>query len=89
MKDRTAATYASVWALLLLLLAATVILAHVDLGSANNAVALLIAAAKAGLVLLFFMELRRSDLATRSMAAASFLLLATLVALTFTDYAAR
>jgi cytochrome c oxidase subunit 4 len=89
MKDATITTYFRVWLALLLLLGATVALAHLDLGKANAAVALLIAAAKAALVLAFFMELRRADVATRSTAAAGFLLLAVLVALTFTDYGTR
>lgn len=89
MKAGTVVTYVVVWLLLQLLLVSTIVLAGVDLGGFNAAVALLIAAAKTALVLLFFMELRRSDLATRSTAAMGFLLLATLLVLTFADYAGR
>lgn len=89
MKRSTVVIYVVVWLLLQLLLFSTIVLAHVDLGGLNAAVAVSIAAAKTMLVLLFFMELRRSDLATRSTAAMGFLLLATLLALTFADYAGR
>lgn len=86
---RTAITYAVVWLALLALLALTVVLAQVDLGGANTAVALLIAAAKAALVLWFFMQLRVADVATRIAAGAGLLLLAALLALALVDYSAR
>jgi len=59
--DITSQTYSAVFASLLGLLGLTVAAAHFDLGALNVVVALVIAAAKATLVLLYFMQLKRSN----------------------------
>ena len=77
------------WAALLLLLAITTGAAFLPLGPFNIAVALAIAAAKALLVLLFFMELVRSSGLVRAFAVAGFFWLLILLALTSADYLTR
>src|SRR3569833_2858905 len=77
------------WAGLLLLLALTTGAAFLPLGRLNVAVALAIAVAKALLVLLFFMELRRSTGLARAVAVAGFFWLLILLALTSADYLTR
>jgi cytochrome c oxidase subunit 4 len=77
------------WAGLVLLLAATTGIAFLPLGRLNAFVALGIAAAKALLVLLFFMELKRSSGLVRAFAAAGFLWLLLLLTLTSADYLTR
>ena len=81
--------YLLTWIALMALLAATFTLAHFCLGSFNAAVALAIAAAKAGLVALFFMHLRRASVLLAIFAAGAFLWLAILFGLSGTDYATR
>jgi len=83
------AHYAKVVAALLLLLLLTIGLAYVDLGSLNTAVALLISAAKAALILLFFMHLRRASGLTRLAAGVGFFWLGILLAHTLSDYLTR
>ncbi len=78
-----------VWLGLLALLALTTAMAFVQLGSANLAIALAIAIAKAALVLWFFMELKGSAGLVRAFALAGFLWLLILIALTWTDYSHR
>ena len=77
------------WIALVLLLAATTTLAFVPLGNFNIVVALAIAAAKALIVLLFFMELRGSRALVRTFAAAGFFWLLIMITLTTADYAHR
>lgn len=77
------------WLALMVLLALTTALAFVPLGSANLFVSLGIAAAKALLVLIFFMELSASSGLVRAAAAAGFFWLAIMVALTTADYTHR
>ena len=77
------------WAALLLLLAATTGAAFLPLGRLNAAVALTIAAAKALLVLIFFMELKRSSGLVRAFAFAGFFWLLILLTLTSADYLTR
>jgi cytochrome c oxidase subunit 4 len=74
---------------LLALLAATFALAHVKLGAVGLAVALAIAAAKAGIVLLYFMQLRRADGMHRIAAALGVFWLGILMSLTLSDYVSR
>jgi cytochrome c oxidase subunit 4 len=81
--------YAKVTAALLGLLAATIVLAYVNLGPLNSAVALLISAAKAALILLFFMHLRRASGLTRLAAALGFFWFGILLAHTLSDYLTR
>lgn len=73
----------------MLLLLATVGAAFVDLGPMNTALAMLISAAKAGLILLFFMQLKRETPLIRIFACVGFFWLAIMLALTLSDYSTR
>lgn len=77
------------WVALLALLAATFALAHVRLGNLNAAVSVAIGAAKALLVALVFMKLRRGTTLLVVFAGAGLLALAILFGLSGTDYATR
>ena len=81
--------YFLVFAALLALTLATVLVAEVDLGVFNDVVALTIAVTKAMLVLLFFMHIRHSTRMTVLTAVAGFFWLAILIGLTMADYASR
>lgn len=74
------------WLALIILLAATTASAFVPLGSLNLPLSLLIAIAKALIVLLFFMELRASRPLVRAFAAAGFFWLLIMIVLTGADY---
>ncbi|MFT8244736.1 cytochrome C oxidase subunit IV family protein [Roseomonas sp. BN140053] len=78
-----------VWGALVVLAAATVLLAFVPLGRLNMAASLGIAAAKALLIALFFMNLRRPDPLLRLAGFASLLWIGFLFALTFADQLTR
>ncbi len=82
-------TYLAVYGALLLLLAATTLMAFVDLGAGNAAVALAIAAGKGLLVLLYFMDLRRSTRVIWIYAIAGFYWLGILATLTMADLLTR
>jgi cytochrome c oxidase subunit 4 len=77
------------WLALMFLLASTTALAFVPLGTANLFISLGIAAVKALLVLLLFMELKASSPLIRAAAAAGFFWLAIMIALTTADYTHR
>ncbi|HET7410691.1 MAG TPA: cytochrome C oxidase subunit IV family protein [Pararhizobium sp.] len=77
------------WAALSALLAATVALAYVPMGVGNLAVSLLIATAKAAIIMLVFMKLWRSQPLVRLAAGTLVLWLSILIGLTFTDYLTR
>jgi cytochrome c oxidase subunit 4 len=77
------------WLALMLLLALTTALAFVPLGGANLVVSLVIAAAKALIVLVMFMELKGSSSLIRAVAAAGFFWLMIMIALTTADYTHR
>jgi cytochrome c oxidase subunit 4 len=77
------------WAALLVLLAATTGAAFLPLGGFNAFVALAIAVCKALLVLIVFMELRRSSGLVRAFAVAGFFWLLILLTLTSADYLTR
>jgi cytochrome c oxidase subunit IV len=81
--------YALIFAALLALTLATVLVAEVDLGVMNDVVALGIAVTKAMLVLLFFMHVRYSTRLTALTAVGGFLWLAILIGITLTDYMSR
>jgi cytochrome c oxidase subunit 4 len=81
--------YVFTWVALMLLLAATFVAAHFRLGPFNPAVALAIAAAKAVLVALFFMHLKRSSALIVLFALVALLALAILFGLSGADYATR
>jgi len=82
-------TYLAVFAALLVLTLVTWGVAQVDLGWANDAVALTIAVTKALLVLWFFMHLRYSTRMTVLTALAGFFWLGILIFLTLNDYLTR
>jgi cytochrome c oxidase subunit 4 len=88
-KIDSVATYVVIYVLLMALLVGTVVAANVDLGRWNTVVSLVIAAIKAILVILFFMHVRHSSKLTWIFAAAAFVWLGLLLALTMTDYASR
>jgi cytochrome c oxidase subunit 4 len=81
--------YVTIFVALLVLTAATVIVANFDLGWANDVVALTIAVTKALLVLIFFMHLRYSTRLTVLAALAGFFWLGILLVLTLGDYFSR
>ena len=82
-------TYIAVFVALLVLTLVTWLAAQVDLGWANNVVALTIAVTKALLVLWFFMHLRYSTRMTMLTALAGFFWLGILIFLTLNDYWTR
>lgn len=81
--------YILTFAALMVLTAATVWVATIDLGWANDVVAMAIAVTKALLVLWFFMHLRYSTRVTVLTAVAGFFWLAILIFLTLNDYLTR
>jgi len=81
--------YFMVFGALMVLTLATWLVAQIDLGWANDVVALGIAVTKATLVLLFFMHVRHSTRMTALTAVAGFFWLAILFGLTIADYASR
>jgi cytochrome c oxidase subunit IV len=81
--------YIAVFAALMVLTLATWLVAQVDLGWANDVVALTIAVTKALLVILFFMHVRHSTRMTAMTALAGFFWLAILIFLTLNDYVTR
>ena len=83
-------TYFTIFLALMVLTAITVAVSFIDLGPMNLVVALLIAAAKATLVILWFMHLKYSDKLTQIIAIAGlywFVLI--MLAFTFADYLSR
>lgn len=78
-----------VWTVLLLLLAATVGSAFVPLGAFNGIINIGIAAAKTGLILLFFMKLGSSSALLRLAALAGVFWLTFMFLLTAGDYLTR
>lgn len=81
--------YLGVFVALMVLMAATIGFAYMDLGFLNNVVALTIAIAKTLLIMLYFMHLRYSSRLTRVFAAVGFLFLIILVTFTLSDYLTR
>ena len=81
--------YVLVFLALLALTAATVGLTYVDLGAWHSIVGLTIAAAKALLIVLFFMHLFRSKSVIWVIALSGLFWLGILLILTLTDYATR
>jgi len=79
----------AVWAALLLLLALTVIAAHLPLGAAKPWIAYGIAFAKAVLVLWFFMEMRSEGAIARLAMLAAALWLIMMLTLSASDYLTR
>lgn len=81
--------YVGTWAALMVLTVVTVGVAYLDLGVANDLVALAIAVSKALLVILFFMHVKESSRLTKLTVAAGFFWLAILIGVTLTDYLSR
>jgi cytochrome c oxidase subunit 4 len=88
-QPRGVRAYFVVFAALLLLVALTVEAARHDLGRWNFAVAVLIAAIKAMMIALYFMEVRRSTSLTKLVIAAALLWLGILFSLSLADYYTR
>ena len=82
-------TYYVIFAALIVLLIATVLVAEVDAGPLNFPLAAAIATIKVVLILLFFMHVRYSTPLIWLVAGAGFLWLAILFGLTFADYLTR
>jgi cytochrome c oxidase subunit IV len=82
-------TYYMVYAALLGLLVVTVAVAELHLGAFGIVLALMIAVAKAGLVLLYFMHLRYSSRLTWLFASAGFVWLLILFVFLLADYLSR
>jgi cytochrome c oxidase subunit IV len=82
-------TYFTVYLVLLLLLAATVGVAYVEIGTFNLILALLIAFSKAALVVLFFMHVYYSTSLTKAFVLTAILFLVLLAGLTMADYLTR
>src|SRR5688572_4839387 len=82
-------TYYSIFAALMVLTAATVAVAFVNLGALNFPVAIGIAITKATLVVLFFMHVLYSSRMTKMVVGLSIFFLVTMLGLTMTDYLTR
>lgn len=78
-------TYALIWAALMALLAATIIVAKVEVSKYSVLLNLLIATVKAGLVLFFFMHLKYERWFLKGLLFMVFLILASVIGLTFMD----
>ena len=83
------ATFVLVWAALMALLAATVGVSFLHLGSWNTVLNLGIAVAKTALILWFYMHLRRTRPLVRLAGATAPLWLAILFGLALSDYLTR
>lgn len=81
--------YFAVFGTLMIMTATTVAIAFQDLGPMNAVAALLIAAFKAVLVILYFMHVRYATRLTWIFVSAGFLWLALLISLTATDFLTR
>lgn len=79
----------AIYAVLLALLIATVLIAEVNLGRWNFVAACVIAGLKAMLIMLYFMHLRNSTSLTRLAAVAGFCMLGIMFALTLGDFLSR
>lgn len=82
-------TYYLVGATLLALTLATYLLAMLDLGIGNIVIALVIAAAKAALIVLYFMHARRGSALTWLVILAGSMWIGILFSLTLSDYLSR
>jgi cytochrome c oxidase subunit IV len=81
--------YFTIFATLLVLTAATVIVSGLDLGALNTIVALTIAVTKALLVILYFMHVRYSTRLTWLVVSAGFAWLGILIVFTMSDVLTR
>jgi cytochrome c oxidase subunit 4 len=81
--------YYRVFALLMVLLVATLVAAYFDLGSWNLVIMLAVAIIKAALIFLYFMHLRFSSHLILIFAGAAFIWLSILFVMTMSDYMSR
>jgi cytochrome c oxidase subunit 4 len=81
--------YFVVFFTLMILTVVTVWVSRIDLGAMNTAVAMVVAVAKATVVILWFMHVIHSPRMTWIVVIASFLWLGVLFVLTFSDYLTR
>jgi cytochrome c oxidase subunit IV len=81
--------YVGIFLSLMVLTAATVVAAYVNLGPFNIVIALAIASVKATLVVLYFMHARYSPNRTHMVIIAAVFWLAIMLALTLCDYVTR
>ena len=88
-RHTSALTYFLVFGGLLVLTATTVLVANIDLGPFHTVAALVIAAAKASLVVLFFMHALESDKLVHLILLAALLCLAILLGFTLCDFWSR
>lgn len=77
------------WLALLALLAATVTIAYVPLGTGNTVIAMIIAGLKGTIVAAMFMELRERNPLTLTFAGAGFFWLGIMLWLALADYVTR
>lgn len=89
MRWRPSRALLGAWLALLLLLAMTVALSYVPLGSFNGVIALLIAATKTTIVAAIFMELRHRDARTYIFAGAGLFWLGIMLWLGMMDFMTR
>lgn len=82
-------TYIVIFAVLLVLTAATVTAAFIDFGAFNTVIAMAIAILKAVLVLVFFMHLKGSSSLLKLFVIAAFAWLGILLVFTLNDYSTR
>jgi cytochrome c oxidase subunit 4 len=82
-------TYVVIFAILLALLVATVAGAYMPLGPFHLPVALVIAAAKAALIIMYFMHVRYSNKLTWIFSTAAFFWLAIMLVFSLSDYFTR
>jgi cytochrome c oxidase subunit 4 len=82
-------TYLTIFGLLILLTLTTVGIALIDLGAFNTIAALVIAAGKATLVIMFFMHVKYSKRIIPLVILGSLLWLGILIGLTLTDFFTR
>ena len=82
-------TYLQIFAILLVLMFATIAASQINLGELNIYVALVIAIVKALFVVLFFMHVKYSSRLTWCFAGAAFFWLTLMLAITASDYATR
>ena len=79
----------AVWGVLIAFTIVTIVVSRMDLGIFNIVAVLSIATAKAGLVALFFMDLRQESRLFRNLLVAAIAVLAIFLVLTFFDVAYR
>ncbi len=82
-------TYISIFAALLILTAATYVVATFDFGVMNTPIALVVAILKASLVVIYFMGVRYNTPLTKVMVVSGFFWLLIMFGLTLNDYLTR